>query len=205
MASVVKLPSVPNPSINESADYFARKGRPMLFSVLSPNSLDPLYSILLAMHINPNSLDERMVKSKNVVQTYGGFVEFVWADELDTLSAQGSTGAFISPDGGLTVGSDNISSRTTGVSTGRRGTMAWERQEDLLELFRSNGCVFNSVGQPVLRGRVMCIYDRGAYIGVFTTFEIDEDNSKPFQFSLSWEFKIEQSIYRVPTSVQIGG
>jgi hypothetical protein len=154
--------------------------------------------------VNPNSLDERMAKSKSVVQTYGGWVEFVWPDELDTLGAQGSTGAFMSPDGGLTAGNDSSPSR--GASTGRHGSMAWERQEDLLELFRSNGCVFNSVGQPILHGRVMCIYDRGAYIGTFTTFEINEEDTKPFVFDLTWEFKIEKSIYRVPTaSIQTGG
>jgi hypothetical protein len=76
--------------------------------------------------------------------------------------------------------------------------MAWERKEDFLELFRMNGCVFNSVGQPVIRGRIMCIYDRGIFLGHFTTFEENEDDSHPFSFELSWEFKIESVIYRIP-------
>jgi hypothetical protein len=202
MAAVVKLPHVPNPKIEESVDYFARKGHPMLFSVLAPQSLDPLYPILLALHVNPESFDEKMAKSKSVVQTYGGWVEFVWPEELDIISAQGSTGAFISPDGGLTAG--NESYRSGNTSTGRHGSMAWERQEDLLELFRSNGCVFNSAGQPVLRGRVMCIYDRGAYIGLFNTFEANENDAKPFTYDISWEFKVEQTIYRVPSTVRAG-
>lgn len=202
MASVVKLPHVPNPKIEEATDYFARKGRPMLFSVLAPQSLDPLYPILLALHVNPESFDEKMAKSKTVVQTYGGWVEFVWPEELDIISAQASTGAFMSPDGGLTAG--NESARSGKNSVGRHGSMAWERQEDLLELFRSNGCVFNSAGQPVLRGRVMCIYDRGAYIGLFNTFEAVENDAKPFTYDINWEFKVEKTIYRVPSTVQTG-
>jgi hypothetical protein len=197
--AVVKLPYVPNPDQSQAGDYWARKGRPMLFQVLAPQTLDPLFSVLLALHINPDTFEERMAKSKTVVQTYGGFVEFVWPDELDTLSASGSTGAFFSPDTGLTVGSDSVSARTTGISSGRRGTMAWERQEDLLELFRSNGCVYNSVGQPLLRGRILLIFDRGAYIGHFSTFEVAEEEAKQFTFQLSWEFKVESALWRIPS------
>ena len=197
MPSRVTLPHVPNPKQEDSYEYYARRGRPMLFQVLDPSTGNPLYPILLALHMNPHSLDEKMTKTKTVVMTFGGWVEFVWPDELDSLSAQASTGAFLSPGAGLAVGGDeNIGS--TGLPGGRHQTMAWERQEDLLELFRSNGCIYNNVGQPLIRGKVMCIYDRGAFTGLFTTFEINEDDTHPFSFELTWEFKIESMIYSLP-------
>lgn len=194
-----QIPAVPNPRIENSYNYEARRGRPMLFQVMKPDSLSPLYTTCLALHVNPRSIDEKMAKSKSVVMTYGGWVEFVWPDELGSLSCESSTGAFFSPESGLTAGNERASRGGLGGKTpGRRGTIAWERKEDFLELFRSNGCIFNSVGQPVIRGRIMCIYDRGIFIGHFTTFEENEDDSHPFSFELTWEFKIESVIYRLP-------
>ncbi len=197
----VRIPSVPNPGMSSAFDYEARRGRPMLFQVTEPNSTQPLYTTFLALHVNPDSLEERMTKSKNVVQTVGGWVEFNWPDELSSFSASGSTGAFFSPESGLTAGNERRARSPSGsdpMAPGRRGTIAWERREDFLELFRSNGCVYNSEGQPAIRGRVMCIFDRGIFLGHFTTFEETEDDVHPFSFMLSWEFKVESTVYRIP-------
>lgn len=202
-----QIRTVPNPDSSIAYNYEARRGRPMLFQVMRPDTLQPLYTTFLALHVNPNSLEERMSQSKVVTMTYGGHVEFVWPEELGSLSAESSTGAFFSPDVGLTSGNERNSSRF-GSSPGRRGTIAWERKEDFLELFRMNGQVFNSVGQPVIRGRIMCIYDRGIFLGHFTTFEEDEDGDRPYSFELSWEFKIEHAVYRLPdtaSNVSQGG
>jgi hypothetical protein len=205
MLKQVNIPHTPNPEVKDAADYsLPRRGRPFLFQVLSPGSLDAIYPVLLALHANPESVDERMTKSGNMVPTYGGFVEFIWPDELDAISASGSSGAFISPETGLTSGGSSTRDFSGTSVSGRRGTIAWERQEDFLELFRSNGCVFNSQGVPVLRGRVMMIFDRGAYIGHFTTFERLETEDKQFNFALSWEFKVERAIYRVPVVTNPG-
>lgn len=198
-----QIPAIPNPRVEDGYNYEARRGRPMLFQVMKPDVLQPLYNTFLALHVSPRSIDEKMTKSKNVVMTYGGWVEFVWPDDLSSLSAEASTGAFFSPESGLTAGNERMArggngSQTGGKTPGRRGTMAWERKEDFLELFRMNGCIFNAVGQPVIRGRIMCVYDRGIFIGHFTTFEENEDDSHPFSFELSWEFKIESVIYRIP-------
>ena len=175
----------------------------MLFQVTDPTGR-PVFEYLLALHVNPGQLDERMQKSKNVVMTYGGFVEFHWPDELDSISADATTGAFIGPNTGLVSGSDGKGSGVLGFDTrvgasGRQHTMAWERQEDLLDLFRNNGQVFNGAGQPVLRGQVMLIYDRGIFYGHFPSFEVVETDEKAFSFELSWEFKVERSVHIFPT------
>lgn len=196
----VQIPTVPNPDASIAYNYEARRGRPMLFQVMKPDSLQPLYTTWLALHVNPASVDEKQTKSKSVVMTYGGWVEFTWPDELGSLSAEGSTGAFFSAESGLTAGNERRSrSGGSGRVPGRRATIAWERKEDFLELFRSNGCVYNGVGQPVIRGRIMLTYDRGIFIGHFTTFEEAEDSEHPYSFQLTWEFKIEHTIYRLPT------
>lgn len=197
-----RLPYTPSPQVGEQLQYPARRGRPFLFQVTGPAG-DPLYPYLLAMHTNPESVDESMTKSKTVVPTYGGFVEYIWPDELDTVSCSGSTGGFIGPGTGLAAGRDGNVTPAGGPSQavgdpGRQGTMAWERFQDLLELFRCNGNIFNPAGQPVLRGQVMLIYDRGIFIGHFTTFRPQETDDKAWSFQMDWEFKVERKIYTFP-------
>jgi hypothetical protein len=172
-------------------------GRPILFTISKyGEAFDPLFDVALALYVNPESLDESMTKVKNVVMTYGGFVEFVWPDELNSISASGSTGAFISPQYGVTAAPSKAPT-ANGLLTGRRGTIAYERFLDFLELFRSNGVLFDSNGVPQLRSRVIMMYDRGAFAGYFTTFEVAESEDKPFVFDLTWEFKVEFTIYKL--------
>ncbi len=198
----VRLPSFPNPKIGESYAYSTKRGRPILFQVTDPAN-QPLYPYLLAMHVNPADLSEQFSKSKTVVMTDGGFVEFNWPDELETISSTGTTGAFLGPGTGLTSGSDNTASDIAAPSLaagdqGRHSTMAWERQEDLIDLFRSNGILYDGNGRPVLRGRVMMIYDRGIYSGHFTTFSVKETDEKAYSFDLDWSFKAESVVYLFP-------
>lgn len=195
----VSIPYTPNPKQAQAFDsehYSPSRGRPFLFQVLAPGSDEPMYPVALALHTNPESVDEKMTKAKNTVMTYGGFIEYVWPDEMDTISCSASTGAFIAPDIGLTAGGDVAS--PSGNASGRKGTIAYERQEDLLDLFHNNGMVYNGSGEPVIRGRVMMFYDRGIFIGHFTTFQVDEDDTHGFSFQLTWEFKVEAVIYRFP-------
>lgn len=199
----ISIPATPNPkSTNfDPESYSPKRGRPILFQVVAPKTNAPIYPVLLALHVNPESLEETAAKNQVVVPTRGGFVEFRWPDELGTLSASNTTGAFYSPGAGLTAGND--AAQNTGRYQGRQGTIAWERQEDLLDLFHNNGMVFDGEGRPAIRGRVMMIYDRGIYTGFFTTFEVDEDDSHAYSFQLSWEFTIEKTLYRfVTTSLQ---
>jgi hypothetical protein len=199
-APLINIPHFDNPSSDNSDYVHPRKGRPFLFQVTDPELNLPLYPVLLALHINPENFSEKMRKSKSVVVTKGGYVEFVWPDDLDSISADGSTGAFISPEVGLTSGSA-VPSR--GFS-GRQNTMAWERQQDFLELFRNNGVIYNGSGVPVLRGRVMCMFDRGIYFGHFQTFQVVEDDNHSFSFNLSWTFQVEFTLHKFPSNSPAG-
>jgi len=200
MAALVGLPFRPNPKTDEfGMGYSPRRGRPILFQIVSPGPKEEtLFPVLLALHTNPGTIEERMAKTKTVVPTFGGFVEFVWPDELSTISASHSTGAFLSPDAGLANGNDW--SLQSGNAGSRKRTMAWERQEDMLELFHNNGVIFDSAGLPAIRGRVMMFYDRGVYTGHFTTFEVDESDDKPWSFELTWEFRVEETKYNFPST-----
>lgn len=190
----IRIPFNENQKVDVGANSFTPlRGRPFLFQVLDPDG-NSAFEYLLALHTNPEDLDEKMAKSKTVVMTYGGFVEFHWADELNTLSAKHTTGAFLGPDG-LVAGFDFLQPADA-ENPDRKNTIAWERAQDLLELFRNNGLIYNGLGVPVLRGRVQLIYDRGIFNGHFTTFSITEVGEKPFSFDLNWEFKVEETVYK---------
>lgn len=197
--SRVIIPHTANPKASDpNTGYSAKRGRSFLFQVTAPQGTEPLFPVFLALNVNPTSVEEHMQKSKTVAMTYGGWVEWVWPDELGSVSCSASTGAFLHPYQGLTVGGDGLTDDVT--SSGRKGTIAWERQQDLLELFHNNGMVYNMVGEPVIRGRVMMMYDRGVFLGHFSTFQPVEDDQHPFSFQLSWEFKVEQTLYSLPSS-----
>ena len=185
------------PLVSPTSPTTWRGGKPYLFTVANlGNGFEPLFNLALALYVNPSEVEERMAKTKNVVMTYGGYIEFIWPDDLDTISASGSTGGFLSPKYGMTAApSETVG--TYGALTGRRGTLAYERFTDFLELFRNNGVIYDSDGIPAIRGRIIMLSDRGTFSGHFTTFTVEEEEMTPFMFKLSWEFKVEKTLYKL--------
>jgi len=159
---------------------------PMAFQLTSPfNSRRALLPHALVMHVNPATYSENHTKRLERFQTRGGFVEQHWGDDLTDISADGSTGAFM-----------NI---YTGTSSAlRHKTIAWDRYRDLHDLYRCNGSVFDPYGNIVLQGHVMLMFDRGTYLGHFTSFEVQETDDQPFAFQISWSFKVEEELMKIP-------
>lgn len=159
---------------------------PMAFQVTSP--FTPKLALLphaLVLHVNPQNLSESHNKKVERFQTRGGFVEQHWGDDLSDLSADGVTGAFMNIYTGLS-------------SLMRQKTIAWDRFQDLKDLYRHNGSVFDPLGNVVLQGKIMVMYDRGTYFGHFKTFEVEETDESPFMFRLNWTFKVEETILQIP-------
>lgn len=186
------LPQLESPSVSQSYPHPAESRRgmmPMAFQVTSP--FDYRRSLMphaLVMHVNPSSFSEQHTKKIERVQTRGGWVEQHWGDELTDISASGSTGAFINLYSGLS-------------SVVRQKTIAWDRYRDLYDLYRNNGSVYDPFGNIVLQGRIMLLYDRGTYYGTFRTFEVEETADSPFMFNISWTFKVELVLARIPNQV----
>ena len=163
-----------------------RSGRiPVAFQVTSP--FDRQLALMphsLVMHVNPANLNESHSKKKETIQTRGGFVEQHWGDELDEISASGSTGAFINIYTGLS-------------SVMRQRSIAWDRFRDLYDLYRNNGSVYDPFGNIVLQGNIALMYDMGVYIGYFKSFDYEETDASPFAFTLNWSFKVQERIMSV--------
>jgi hypothetical protein len=159
---------------------------PMAFQVTSPfDRRRALLPHALVMHVNPANFNETYNKKIEKIQTRGGWVEQHWFDELSDISADGSTGAFVNLYTGLS-------------SVLRQRTIAWDRYRDLYDLFHNNGSVYDPYGAIVLQGNIMLLYDRGIYIGTFRSFDVDETDDSPFAFKISWTFKVEEIIMKLP-------
>jgi hypothetical protein len=180
-----------NPSPTTSPNYYhpaaSRFGAiPLAFQITSPmNNQLALLPHALVMHVNPANFNEQHTKKVERFQTRGGFVEQHWGDELSGISCDGSTSAFM-----------NLYTGTSSVL--RQQTIAWDRYRDLHDLYRNNGDVWDPYGNIVMRGNVMLMYDKGVYIGYFSSFSSEETDSSPFTFALTWEFKVEQALLQLP-------
>jgi hypothetical protein len=51
----------------------------------------------------------------------------------------------------------------------------------------------------------MLLYDRGTYLGVFTSFSVEETADSPFAFNLSWSFKVKETIQQVSGYTPVKG
>lgn len=163
---------------------------PVAFQITSPfDNKRVLLPHALVMHINPQTWSETHNKKVERIQTRGGWVEQHWGDDLTEISADGSTGAFMNIYTGLT-------------SVLRHRTIAWDRYRDLHDLYRNNGSLYDPFGNIVLQGNVMLMYDRGTYIGYFNKFDVEETDDQPFAFKMSWTFKVQEELMKIPGLVQ---
>lgn len=159
---------------------------PLAFQVTSPyDHQKVLLPHALVAHVNPMSFAETFTKKVERIQTRGGFVEQHWGDELTEISVDQSTGAFVNLYTGLS-------------SVLRQRTIAWDRYRDLYDLYRNNGSVYDPFGNIVLQGWIMLMFDRGTYIGTFRNFSVEETDDSPFAFKISWTFKVEHTIQKIP-------
>ena len=159
---------------------------PMVFQVTSPfSNRRVLMPHALVMHVNPQNYSEQHNKIIERIQTRGGWVEQHWGDDLTEITCDGSTGAFM-----------NI---YTGLSALlRQRTIQWDRYRDLHDLFRNNGALYDPYGNVVLSGNIMLMYDRGTYNGKFRTFDVEETDDQPFAFKVSFSFKVEEELMKIP-------
>lgn len=164
---------------------------PMAFQVTSP--FDNRLALLphaLVLHVNPSSISESHTKKVERIQTRGGWVEQHWGDELTEISCDGGTGAFVNLYTGLS-------------SLMRQKTIAWDRYRDLYDLYRNNGSIYDPFGAIVLQGKILLMFDRGTFIGTFRTFDVEETAESPFAFKISWTFKVEVILARIPRAIPI--
>jgi hypothetical protein len=147
---------------------------------------DAIYGIELM--VNPRSMGSNLSKIVNRTPTMTSFHEDHWGEELDTISLQGTTAAFImpstAPDQYGLIANDS-----------RRTTIAYHQFKRLIDLIRLNGCFFDNFGRVIYRYSVLLSYGQQAYKGFFESIDVTEMASDPYRFTYTITFKSEGTLY----------
>jgi hypothetical protein len=138
--------------------------------------LPPLY-----MQYNPQSWNHSYKKIITRTQTLSAYIEEYWGDELDTISANSTTGGFISEDHGYTT-------------YFRRETKPFQKFQSILDIYNNNGNIYDAKGNIVKKGSVIMYYDEGSYIGFFESLNYSEDSLNPYRFTFDFVFKVIKSL-----------
>lgn len=156
----------------------------------------------LVLLVNPADL--KISGTKNTVErfTRAGWNIDKWGDNLDRMSASGSTGAFYVPSTGIT-------------NRYRTDSAAYQGLYSLLIYYKMNGRVFldsfdklsrtmsvatSTQGQTNLQrikgvGEVQIEYGPVIYVGSFNQFTINDRAEEPYRMFYSFEFDIRKTIF----------
>lgn len=152
---------------------------PVLFQVISPDGITPLLPKAMYLHVNPRNMSLSYSKQIERIQTRGGWVEQHWGDQLAAMTISVATGGFLNVNAGYTTAL-------------RRETVSYDLFENLVNLFHSNGSVYDDRGAVIFKGFIRMSYSGGVYDGHFTSLSIVEGAEAPFMFTADLSFTIER-------------
>ena len=137
--------------------------------------LPPLY-----LQINPQRMAKEYRKKITRFQTFASHVEQYWGDELDSISVSNTTGAFYTPERGLS-------------HIDRHKSEAYENFKQILDIYRANGNTYDNKGQVVNKGSVIISFNPDNFWGYFESFTWKEDATSPFRFTFDFVFKVQKT------------
>jgi hypothetical protein len=157
---------------------------PVLFTITGPTGAI-LVPESLVLNVNPTQIAYTFVKKKELLQTRGGWVEQYFADEIDEVAGDITSGAFMNIQEGL-------------AKQDPFRTLAYDRMLDFVELYKNNGCIYDIAGKPVFRGSVSMVCDIGVLFGYFTDLNLVLSEDAPALMSGDFRFKVEHPIWVAP-------
>ena len=141
----------------------------------------------LIMDINPSELTISYKQIKNVVRTFGGFVEEHWPEELDSISSSGVTAMF------YTDKKDSYNSPGLTVLD-RRNSEAYSNFQTLINIYRNNGKVYDTKAHTIKRiAKVRMHYNDKVYEGHFENFGVKEKAENLFVIEYDFEFSVHKT------------
>lgn len=150
----------------------------------------------LRLLVNPNkfSVKAQKIASDGSWSRRGPIIEF-WGDDQDKISGSGQVAAFYAID---TVPPNPRGAGPGLTRTARNASQAYQNFQSLWLLYRNNGVLHMPDGltqadrDVVLStvGGVYIYYDNILYIGSFDSFNVTEEDTKPFTLSYDFEFTV---------------
>ena len=134
----------------------------------------------LYMQHNPQTMKVTNSKIMNRYTTFGAIIEEQWGEEMDTLTCSSTTGGFVLEEFGYST-------------YNRLDSLAYQKFEDILDIYRNNGNVYDSVGRIIRKGYINIFFDPVTYFGEFESFNYTEDSNNPFRFTFDFVFKVDKT------------
>lgn len=150
----------------------------------------------LTLLVNPNNMQVSYSPVQNHSDlTRKGYVFQRWGEEQPSISFSGSTGAF-------TAGSNVISSLSpqsagpNGVQfASKRDSAAFQNFVSLYQIYRSNGYIYDSLGESnamLMVGAIAIDYDQFTYVGHIESFSYAYQAESPHRIEWSMDFKVSK-------------
>lgn len=122
-----------------------------------------------------------------------GYIYQVWGEQLAKVTFSGSTAGFVA---GSTRGYQALVDRDTGTPSGyqwasRRDSAAWQNFEALVQFYRNNGYVYDTLGRSeahLMVGAVRIVYDDIMYEGHIDSLNFGFDENTPLRVQFDVEF-----------------
>ena len=190
---------------------------------------DKIFGIELM--INPASLSTNLSKIVNRTPTMTGFFEEHWGEELDTITFQGMTAAFVTGGNDIYAVRNSLSEtspvkqylqktknnaqvegvigstsdRELGLTTAnRRKSVSYTHFKRFVDIVRINGCVYDSFGFISKRYYILLSYGNSSFRGYFESIDVTESAANPFRFQYTITFKSEETIYSYSNTQTVG-
>lgn len=214
MAMPPKQPLTTAPKSLTEYDYISTytgaEATPFYFRIVDDRGVDqPLYDkngmdrFALKMNIGPTSISINMAKIVNRTQTMTAWHEDHWGEELDTITLQGSTAAFVvgtntRKGSAQTPVDSSIPVSSYGLTTASRSySISYQEMKTILTAMRSNGAQFatDGLGLVTKRNFVRIAFDVGQFDGYIESFDLSEDSSSPFRMTYTITFKSEKTVF----------
>jgi hypothetical protein len=151
----------------------------------------------LTLLVNPNNMQVSYSPVQNHSDlTRKGFVFQRWGEEQPSISFSGSTGAF-------TAGSNVVSSLSpqsvspNGVQfASKRDSAAFQNFATLYQIYRSNGYIYDSLGESnamLMVGAIAIDYDQFTYVGHIESFTYAYQAESPHRIEWNMDFKVSKT------------
>ena len=163
----------------------------------------------LTLLVNPSEMSRTFDRIQSYQsRTRNGYVYQVWGEQLLKVSFSGSTAGFIA---GSTRGYQAIFDHDTGSPSGyqwgsRKDSAAWQNFSALVQFYRSNGYIYDTLGGSeahLMVGAIRITYDDLVYEGHIDSlnFEFSEDSPHRVQFSMEFTANYVSDLTRAAGNV----
>lgn len=137
----------------------------------------------LTLLVNPTEMSINYTKVQSYQsKTRYGYVYESWGEEQDRITFSGTTGGFVSRQGGYTFAS-------------RRSAASWHNFTELMQFYKNNGYVYDTIGKSYAHlfvGSLAIDYDQWTYVGHIESLSYTLDDSSPHKVAFEMEFTVSR-------------